>query len=74
MSLLTKYLKGDRVIWMLVLIISIYSLLSVYSTAGQLAFKYKQGNTEYYLIQRFVKLALEFVIMYFEQRIKYSAV
>ncbi len=72
MSLLTKYLKGDRVIWMLVLIISIYSLLSVYSTAGQLAFKYKQGNTEYYLIQRFVMLALGFAIMYFAHRIKYT--
>lgn len=72
MKLINIYLKGDRVIWVLVLIISLYSLLSVYSTAGQLAFKYKGGNTEYYLIQRFIMLSLGFGIMYLVHRVKYT--
>lgn len=72
MKLLQTYLKGDRVIWILVLIVSVYSLLSVYSTAGQLAFRYKGGNTEYYLIQRFVMLSLGFCIMYLAHKIKYT--
>lgn len=72
MKLLQAYLKGDRVIWILVLIISVYSLLSVYSTAGQLAFKYKGGNTEYYLIQRFIILSLGFGIMYLAHKVKYT--
>lgn len=72
MKLINTYLKGDRVIWVLVLIISLYSLLSVYSTAGQLAFKYKGGNTEYYLVQRFIMLSLGFSIMYLAHKVKYT--
>ncbi len=72
MKLINTYLKGDRVIWVLVLIISVYSLLSVYSTAGQLAFKYKGGNTEYYLVQRFIMLSLGFSIMYLAHKVKYT--
>lgn len=72
MKLINIYLKGDRVIWVLVLIISVYSLLSVYSTAGQLAFKYKSGNTEYYLIQRFIMLSLGFGLMYLAHKVKYT--
>ncbi len=72
MRLINTYLKGDRVIWVLVLIISVYSLLSVYSTAGQLAFKYKGGNTEYYLVQRFIMLSLGFGIMYLAHKVKYT--
>lgn len=72
MKLINTYLKGDRVIWVLVLIISVYSLLSVYSTAGQLAFKYKGGNTEYYLVQRFIMLSLGFGIMYLAHKVKYT--
>lgn len=72
MRLIHTYLKGDRVIWVLVLIISVYSLLSVYSTAGQLAFKYKGGNTEYYLVQRFIMLSLGFGIMYLAHKVKYT--
>ncbi len=65
-------MKGDRVIWIIALIISVYSLLAVYSSAGQLAFRYKGGNTEYYLIQRFIMLALGIALMFFAHRIKYT--
>jgi cell division protein FtsW len=44
----------------------------VYSTAGQLAFKYKGGNTEYYLVQRFIMLSLGFGIMYLAHKVKYT--
>lgn len=72
MVLFQKYFKGDRVIWMVALIISVYSLLAVYSSAGQLAFKYKGGNTEYYLIQRFIMLAMGIGVMYAAHKIKYT--
>jgi len=72
MVLFQKYFKGDRVIWMVAMIISIYSLLAVYSSAGQLAFKYKGGNTEYYLIQRFIMLAMGISVMYVVHKIKYT--
>ena len=42
--------RGDRVIWALVLLLSLASLLVVYSATGLLAYKYNKGNTEVYLL------------------------
>lgn len=72
MNIINKYLKGDQVIWMIALIISLYSLLAVYSSAGQLAYKYKGGNTEYYLIQRVIMLGMAIGAMYVFHKIKYT--
>jgi cell division protein FtsW len=72
MTFIQKYMKGDKVIWIIALIISVYSLLAVYSSAGQLAFRYKGGNTEYYLIQRFIMLGMGIGLMFFAHRIKYT--
>ncbi len=72
MNIVRKYLKGDQVIWMIALIICLYSLLAVYSSAGQLAYKYKGGNTEYYLIQRVIMLAMAVGAMYVFHKMKYT--
>lgn len=69
---LSNYIKGDRVIWAVVLLLSIFSVLAVYSSTGTLAFKYKQGNTEYYLIKHFVILVFGFTLMYLAHLIKYT--
>jgi cell division protein FtsW len=45
-------LKGDKAIWIIVAILSIFSVFSVYSAAGSMAFKMRDGNTEYYLVQQ----------------------
>jgi cell division protein FtsW len=57
-------IQGDRVIWILVLLLSIVSLLAVYSSTGTLAFKYKAGNTEYYLLKHLSLLVFGLVLMY----------
>ena len=44
-------LKGDKVVWTVVVILSIISLLVVYSSTGTLAYKFQSGNTEYYLFK-----------------------
>ena len=46
---LRKYLKGDAVIWGVIVSLSIISLLAVYSSTGTLAYKYHDGNTAYYV-------------------------
>ncbi len=51
-------IKGDKVIWAVVILLSIFSLLAVYSSTGTLAYKYQQGNTEYYMLKHFVILFL----------------
>ncbi len=45
-------LRGDKIIWLITLILGIFSLLVVYSTAGSEAFKSHGGNTEYFLIKQ----------------------
>lgn len=56
--------KGDKYIWGVVAILSIFSLLAVYSSAGTLAYKYKAGNTEYYLFKQVVIIGLGIALMY----------
>jgi cell division protein FtsW len=52
-----KYIKGDRVIWMVILILSVISLLAVYSSSQSLAFSSK-NSTLYFLIKQLIILIL----------------
>jgi cell division protein FtsW len=67
-----KNFKGDKVIWMVVFALSLISIIAVYSTTGTLAYKYQEGNTEYYLFKHLVILILAIGLMYFAHRIKYT--
>lgn len=57
-------IKGDKVIWMVVFLISMIGMLAVYSSTSALAFKNHGGNTEYYLLKHVILLVLGFVVMY----------
>lgn len=57
-------LEGDRFIWWIVLALSAFSILAVYSSTGTLAYKYQSGNTEYYLIKHLGLLGLSLLLMY----------
>jgi len=65
-------IKGDKVIWVVVIILSIFSILAVYSSTGTLAYKYQSGNTEYYLFKHFTILIFGFILMYVAHLIKYT--
>lgn len=67
-----NHIKGDKVIWTVVLILSIFSLLAVYSSTGTLAYRYQNGNTEYYLIKHFIILLFGLGLMYAAHLIKYT--
>ena len=69
---LFNYLKGDRVIWVIMLLLSLLSVLVVYSAGVTLAHKFKQGNTEYFLYKQFALISLGFIIAYFIHKIKYT--
>ena len=51
-------IKGDRIIWTIAIVLSVISLLSVYSATGSLAYQKMGGNTEYYLIKHFILIIL----------------
>ena len=67
-----QHLKGDRVIWYIVFMLSIFSLLAVYSSTGTLAYKYQSGNTEYYLMKHFMILMVGLGLMYLSHNIPYK--
>lgn len=64
-------IKGDKVIWAVVFLLSIFSLLAVYSSTGTLAYRYQGGNTEYYMLKHLVILFLGLSLMYLAHKIRY---
>ncbi len=58
LSRIRNNIKGDKYIWYVIGILSIISILLVYSSTRSLAYKDMQGNTEYYLFRHgFILLA-----------------
>ena len=55
---LIKNIKGDRQIWTIILILAVISLMVVYSSTRTLAYRYQDGNNEYYLFKHFFILML----------------
>jgi cell division protein FtsW len=68
-----RYIKGDRVIWIVILILLVISLLSVYSSTGSLAYQHRSGNTFYYLFRQLKFILLGLLIIYFVHLIPYRA-
>ena len=67
-----RYIKGDRIIWAVVLILLVISLLSVYSSTGSLAYQYRSGNTFFYLFRQLKFILLGLVIIFFIHLIPYK--
>lgn len=63
--------RGDRVIWGIVIILTLVSLLVVYSSTGSLAYKYSR-STESYLFKQFGFIILGVLIIYFAHRVNYT--
>ena len=69
---LDRYFKGDRTIWLVVFVLTLFSLMAVYSSTGTLAYKYKSGNTEFYLFRQMAFLLAGIGIMYAAHRVMYT--
>ncbi|SFD12999.1 cell division protein FtsW [Chitinophaga sp. CF118] len=64
--------KGDKVIWTIVVFLSLVSLLAVYSATGSLAYREQGGHTEYYLFKQLSVLGMGLLIIYFAHRVNYT--
>jgi cell division protein FtsW len=64
-------LKGDPIIWGIVIMLSIISILVVYSATGSLAYKYSGGDTEKYLFEHSLMVLLGLVVMWVAHKIPY---
>jgi cell division protein FtsW len=67
---LWTYLRGDKGIWVIVLMLSLVSILAIYSSTGTLAYRTGQG-TEYYVLKHFLLLCFGLMIMYVAHKIPY---
>jgi cell division protein FtsW len=63
--------KGDKVIWAIVIILTLASLLLVYSSTGSLAYRMSKSN-ESYLFKQFALIIMGLFIIYFAHRINYT--
>ncbi len=63
--------KGDRVIWAIVVLLTIVSILVVYSSVGSLAYKMNK-STESYLFKQVAFITLGVLIIYFAHRVNYT--
>lgn len=68
---LKNNLKGDPVIWGTVFLLSILSILAVYSATSSLAYRQMKGNTEYYLIKHASLMLASLVAMWIAHQIDY---
>jgi cell division protein FtsW len=68
---LRKYLGGDRVIWVIILFLSIYSLLSVYSSSGILVFRNPGTSPAHFIAKHTSFLFAGLIIIYFIHRVPY---
>jgi cell division protein FtsW len=66
-----RYIKGDKIIWIVVLILLVISLLSVYSSTGSLAYQHRSGNTFFYLFRQLKFILLGVLIIFFVHLIPY---
>lgn len=71
-GILRKYIKGDRIIWLVVGLLSIVSLLAVYSSTGTLAYRFQGGNTAYYILKHSVILFMGLGIIFVTHSIPYK--
>ena len=68
---ISQNIKGDKYIWAIILLLSMFSLLAVYSSTGTLAYKYRSGNTEYYLIKQLLIIGGGLGLVYLTHLVNY---
>ena len=66
-----KTTKGDKVIWAIVILLTMVSILVVYSSIGSLAYK-SNKSTESYLLKQVFYIGIGVAIIYFLHRINYT--
>jgi len=69
---LFKYVNGDRVIWMIVIILSLFSIVVAYSASSNMAYRLTDGDATSFLFKHMMLLIAGFTIMIVIHKIKFS--
>jgi len=64
--------KGDKIMWSIIVVLSIWGLFAVYSSTGALSYQKQGGRTEVYLFQQIAFLLVGFFAMLVIHSIHYK--
>jgi cell division protein FtsW len=70
MNAILNNTKGDRWIWLIVIVLSMISLLAVYSSTGTIAYKHNTG-AESYLMKHLAMVVAGIALMYISHKLDY---
>ncbi len=71
MTNLVQTIRGDKVIWMIAVILCIASLMAVYSATSSMVYEQVNGSSHQYLIQQLMFIGLGAVVTYVCYRFHY---
>lgn len=71
MTNLVQTIRGDKVIWMIAVILCIASLMAVYSATSSMVYEQVNGSSQRYLIQQLMFIGLGAVVTYVCYRFHY---
>ncbi|MEO0897655.1 MAG: FtsW/RodA/SpoVE family cell cycle protein [Bacteroidota bacterium] len=57
-------LKGDKIIWILTILIALTSILAVYSASSATAFRIKGGDVEYFVLKHIILVVVGLLVMF----------
>lgn len=67
-----KIFGGDRVLWIIILMLAILSLLVVFSSTASLAYMKAGGDTSYYLMSQLRAMVFSFALIFIVHRVRYQ--
>ena len=65
-------LKGDKVLWVIIILLSIFSFLPIYSASSNLVYVIGKGTPWSHLIKHFMILSIGFILIYSMHKIPHN--
>jgi len=69
---LAKYFYGDKIIWIVIAFLTIISVVSVYSSIGDLAYRTQGGDTSHVFLGHLKFIVAGFIVLYVVHRVPYK--
>jgi cell division protein FtsW len=67
-----RNLKGDPIIWAIIIAFSLFSILVVYSAIGSLAYSKTGGDTEHFLFKHSLLIGLSLTLTWMSHKVNYK--
>ena len=71
-SFIRKYIRGDQIIWVIIVFLALVSLLTVYSSTGSLAYRTQGGNTTHFMFKQLFFLLLGIFLIVVVHHVPYK--